>query len=88
LILGDALSSSLFNIGLEYAAKRVQKNQEGLKLNGARQLLSYADENIVRENIYPIQKNREALLDAGKDAVFDVNPVKTKYMLVPRYEKA
>jgi hypothetical protein len=56
-------------------------------LKGTRQLLSYADDNIVGENIYSIQKNREALLDAGKEAVFDVNPVKSKYMLVPRCEK-
>jgi hypothetical protein len=41
---GDALSPLLFNVALEYAIKRVQVNQDGLKLSGKCQLLAYADD--------------------------------------------
>jgi hypothetical protein len=39
----------------------------------------------VGENIDTIQKNKEPLLDAGKEVGLDVNPEKTKYMLRPHY---
>jgi len=41
---GDALTSLLFNFDLECASRRVQVNQDGLKLNGKHQLLIYVDD--------------------------------------------
>jgi hypothetical protein len=40
---GVELSLMLLNFPLKYGIRRVQINQDGLKLNGAHQLLVYAD---------------------------------------------
>jgi len=65
---GDALSPLLFNYALEYAIKRVQVNQDGLKLNGTHQLLSYVDDvNILGGSAHAVKENVEALLVATKE---------------------
>jgi hypothetical protein len=53
----DALSPLLFNFTVVYAIKRVQVNQDGLKLNGTHQLLVYAgDINIVGGSAHTLRK--------------------------------
>jgi hypothetical protein len=54
----DALSPLLFNSTLEYAIRKVQENQAGLKLYGTHQLLLYADVNILGDNSDTIEKNK------------------------------
>jgi hypothetical protein len=84
---GDALSPLLLNFALEYAFRRVEDKQEGLKLNGTHQLLAYVDVNLVTENKDTIKKNTKALLDASREVGLEVNPEKTKYMLMSHSQK-
>jgi hypothetical protein len=65
---GDALSPLLFHFALEYAIKRVQVNQYGLKLNGTHRLLAYAgDVNVLGGNVHTVKENAEALVVATKE---------------------
>jgi len=79
----------LFNFALEYAIRRVQVNQDGLKLNGTHQLLAYADDvNVLGGSVDTVKKNAEALLAATKEIGLEVNAHKTKYMTVSRDQNA
>ena len=80
---GDDLSPLPFNFALEYAIRRVQVNQDGLKLNGTHQLLAYADDvNILGGSVNTVKKNAEALMVTTKEIGLEVNAHKTKYMTV------
>jgi hypothetical protein len=80
---GDGLSPLFFNFALEYAIRRVQVNQDGLKLNGTHQLLAYADDiNILGGSVHAVKKNTEALVAATKEIGLEVNADKTKHMVM------
>jgi len=54
-----------------------------LKLNGAHQLLVYADDvNILGGNVHTLKENAEALIVSRKKIGLEVNADKTKYMVM------
>jgi hypothetical protein len=80
---GDALSPLLFYFALEYAIRKVQKNQMGLKMNGTHQLLAYADDvNLLGDNIDTILTNTESIIVTSKEVGLEINVQKTKYLLL------
>jgi hypothetical protein len=49
-------------VALEDVIRRVQVNQDGLKLSGTHQLLVYADDvNVLGGSVHTIKKNTDAL---------------------------
>ena len=54
-----------------------------MKLNGAHQLLVYADDvNILGGNVHTLKENAEALIVSRKKIGLEVNADKTKYMVM------
>ncbi|KAJ4439473.1 hypothetical protein ANN_07597, partial [Periplaneta americana] len=67
------------------AAMNLRDNTEGLESKGLHQLLVYADDvNMLGENTQTIRENAEILLEANKEIGLEVNPEKTKYMIIVR----
>ena len=91
---GNALSPLLFNFALEYAIRRVQVNQDGLKwyppasglcLVGLR---TYQHPGILGGCVHSVKKNAEALVVASKENGPEVNADKTKYMVMSQDQNA
>jgi hypothetical protein len=86
---GDALSPLPFKFSLQYAFRKVQVNQDGLKLNGIHQLLFYADDiNILGRSTHTIEKNMEALVVASNEIGLEVNADQTRYMVMSQDQNA
>jgi hypothetical protein len=71
---------------LEYVIRRVQENQEELKLNGPHRLLAYADDVNSGRKHNTINKYTQVLLDASDG--LEVSPEKIKYILMLRFQNA
>jgi hypothetical protein len=68
------LSPLLFNFALEYATRKVQENQAGLKLNAPHQFLAYADDvNLPGDTIDTTNKNIETLTYGSKEIGLEIN---------------
>ena len=64
---GDVLSPLLFNFSFQYAIRRVQVNQDDLKLNGTIRLRVYAnDVNILGGSLLTTQKHTQPWEAASK----------------------
>jgi len=84
----DMLYCHCFSTLLEYTIRRVQVNQDGLKLNGTHQFLVYADLNILGRSVHTRKKGTEALVVASKEIRLKVNADKTKYMVMSQDQNA
>jgi len=85
LTLGDAVSPLLFNFALEYAIRRVQVSQDGLKINGTHHHPVYTDDvNILGGSVHNVKKNTDASVVASRESGPEVNVSKTKYLVMSR----
>jgi hypothetical protein len=63
----DVIASLLFNLALEYAIRKVQESQVGLKLNGTHQLVCATEVDVLERNINTIKGQTETLLGSSKE---------------------
>ena len=73
----------LLNFALEDAVRRVQLNQDSLKLNGTHQLLVYADDvKILGGSVHTVEKNTEIVAVASKEIRLEVNPANVENTVI------
>ena len=76
---GDLLLPLLLNFALECASRRVQADQESLKLIGTHQLLLYNDDlNVLGASIHTIKENIEDSVFVSNEIGLELNDEKTK----------
>jgi hypothetical protein len=86
---GDGSLPLLFNFALQYAIRKVQEDQVGLKINEAHQLLVCSDDvNLLGDNIDTMKKNTESIADTSMQVGLEVNTGKAKYMLPSHHQNA
>jgi hypothetical protein len=72
-----------------WALRRVQENQDGLKLNGTHQFVFDVDDvNILGGSVSTVLKDTEALIVASKEIRLQVNADKIKYIVMSRDQNA
>jgi hypothetical protein len=80
---GYSLSPSLFKFVLEYDIRRVEANQENLKLNVTHQLLVCAEDvNMSGGSVHTVKKIAKALVVATKEIGIEVKAEKTTYVIM------
>ena len=84
-LLVDVCKGDMFNFALEDTIRRVQVNQDGLKLNGTHHLLV---DNLLGGSVHTIIENAEALVVASREPGLEVNADKTKHMVMSRDQNA
>lgn len=73
-----SIKNSLKHV-LEYAIRRVQAGEGGVKFNGSRHLLIHADGvNLLGESVHVIKRDTEASLVAIRKMGLEVGAEKTK----------
>ena len=71
----------LVNFALEYAIRKIQAKQDGLKLNGTHQILVYANNiNMLGRSVHTIKKNTNTVVVHSKGTGLEVNADNTKYI--------
>jgi hypothetical protein len=78
-----------FNFALEYTIRKVEVNQDGLKLNCKHQLLFYADDvNIWGGSVHTVKKKTEALVMDSKENGLEINADKYRFWVMSRDQNA